>query len=348
MSIIAETLFLQEIRHLDWKSGVTKHDQTYKAFLAAARIGLTPDLALSLVVDQIQRSGGVLNERDVLRQRSRAYEFVEGSRSTAAGLPAGLVLGPEGAFRSRPILPEFSPSKLKSLSGRIETAVDPHYLRERSRVWPETWWEYLAAIYRPEDRILVSTKFDSRHPFLLWPAADRMSPAPSSEEGAWYLCNPVDGQMHSVARCRSTFNPEGYTCRSQECVTSFRYMVLESDHKDEDHPGVSQDWLKLMVLLPLRIVAIHTSAGKSTHALVRLDASSKEDWDEQVRKMKPFLVEHGADNGALRAVQLTRLPYAYRGSRRQELLYCNPAADGTPICELPVVKRGEEAWACKM
>lgn len=88
---------------------------------------------------------------------------------------------------------------------------------------------------------------------------------------------------------------------------------------------------------PVARRGIYTSGGKSVHALVRLDATSKDDWDRQVREMKPFLIEHSADKCALSAVRLTRLPHAFRGGRKQELFYCNPAADGTPITELPAV-----------
>jgi hypothetical protein len=67
---------------------------------------------------------------------------------------------------------------------------------------------------------------------------------------------------------------------------------------------------------------------------VRIDASSKTDWESKVAKMKPVLVTLGADPGALSAVRLTRLPQAMRGQRLQRLLYLNPDPDGRPIVEL--------------
>ena len=113
--------------------------------------------------------------------------------------------------------------------------------------------------------------------------------------------------------------------RSEESVTAWRYVVLESDKADGD------DWLRCLIQLPLRIASICESGGRSIHALVRLDAAEKGDWDAQVRLMKPILVTLGADPGALSAVRLTRLPQARRGDRVQRLLYLDPAAPMGPI-----------------
>ena len=117
--------------------------------------------------------------------------------------------------------------------------------------------------------------------------------------------------------------------RSEESVTSFRYAVLECDHEPKE--TWFPVWLKILVGLPLPIVSITDSAGKSAHAIVRVRAESKQAWDQFKRETLPPLVALGADNGALSAVRLTRLPGCYRGDRCQQLLYLNPAADGTPI-----------------
>jgi hypothetical protein len=67
------------------------------------------------------------------------------------------------------------------------------------------------------------------------------------------------------------------------------------------------------------------------HALIRIDASSKSNWDQTIGAIKPRLVNLGADPGALTAVRLTRLANCYRGERLQELLYLNPNPSGQPI-----------------
>ncbi len=334
----AETYLLYQMDGLDWKPGVTKHDQTYRSFLAAARAGVEPKRALELVAQRLQASGAVINERDIGRQLNRAYAFVGNGSADNAGLPPGVLRAPDGSFYTVPKLPAFSHPKLKAVVAELQEVVDANWLRSRSPMLPEKWNGYLEAIYEPGEHVPVFIKFDSRSPWKIWTPGMECPVMPTGENGVWYLANPVDGQWRNVPRCVSPYNPEGRTCRAEECVTSFRFVVLESDHSDADYPGVTQDWLKFLALLPLRIVAVYTSAGKSVHALVRIDATSKADWDRQVREMKPFLIEHGADPGALSAVRLTRLPHAFRKGLKQELLFCCPDADGTPIRELPIVK----------
>jgi hypothetical protein len=113
--------------------------------------------------------------------------------------------------------------------------------------------------------------------------------------------------------------------RSEEAVSAFRYAVLESDEADAD------DWLRCLVQMPLRIACICESGKRSIHALVRLDAASKADWDRLMAPLKPVLITLGADRGALSAVRLSRLPQAMRGERCQRLLYLNPQPTGQPI-----------------
>lgn len=113
-------------------------------------------------------------------------------------------------------------------------------------------------------------------------------------------------------------------------MTAWRYAVLESDEADAD------DWLRCLVQMPLPIASICESGGRSVHALVRVDAASKADWDYLMGKIKPVLITLGADPGALTAIRLSRLPQAMRGERRQGLLYLNPQPSAKPIYQPPV------------
>ena len=85
----------------------------------------------------------------------------------------------------------------------------------------------------------------------------------------------------------------------------------------------------------MRIACICESGGRSIHALVRVDAASKADWDKRVGEIKPILIVLGADGRALSAVRLSRLPQAERGKRVQRLLYLNAQPDGVPILNQP-------------
>ena len=89
----------------------------------------------------------------------------------------------------------------------------------------------------------------------------------------------------------------------------------------------------MLVQEPLAIVALYSSGNKSVHALVRIQANTKAQFnrfkDEFKRKYCPL----GADDGAMSAVRLTRLPGVVRrdNGKVQRLLYLNPRPAMTPI-----------------
>ena len=101
--------------------------------------------------------------------------------------------------------------------------------------------------------------------------------------------------------------------------------------------------------IPLPISAIYTSGGRSIHALVRVDAASKPQWDALRDRISPLVTKLGADPAAMTAVRLTRLPGALRFGKtardgtfeaferpqQQKLLYLNPRPECRPICGLP-------------
>jgi hypothetical protein len=173
------------------------------------------------------------------------------------------------------------------------------------------------------ERVLIFSDMRSQGQ-LVWEADGRHGGhgegLPAGPDGVWFLAQPVDGEFHANPRLGGKRSR-----RSEESVVAWRYVVLESDEAE------AGDWLRCLIQMPLRIVSICESGGRSIHALVRLDAESKQDWDTKVRAIKPVLVTLGADPGALSAVRLTRLPQAMRGERVQRLVYLNPAPDGAAI-----------------
>jgi len=117
-----------------------------------------------------------------------------------------------------------------------------------------------------------------------------------------------------------------YSRRSAEAVTAWRYLVLESDKAPQDL------WLRLLAMLPLALVAIYSSGGKSWHALVRVDQPDKPSFDAWLRSHgKRILPLFGADAGAMTPVRLTRLPGCRRGDREQRLIYLHPNAPTEPM-----------------
>lgn len=225
--------------------------------------------------------------------------------------------------------------RVAAKAGAIHAVVP--FLMERSTVDVTTLDSagVLRLLYSPGEKVLIFSDMRSQGQ-LVWDASQHAVAnavaLPAGPDGVWFLAQPVDGAYHTNPRLNGKLSR-----RSEESVTAWRYVVLESDKAPPD------EWLRCLIQMPLRIVSICESGSRSVHALVRLDAASKKDWDEMVQTIKPILVTLGADPGALSAVRLTRLPQATRGKRIQRLLFINPSADGTPIIKLPA--RGTEGSA---
>ncbi len=221
-------------------------------------------------------------------------------------------------------VPEFTPELAIRTAARIPIDITPDWLKAHSPVSVScSTEEFLRTFFQPGETAVVFSVYKSQG--HLWPGTININRWSGVHwpEGTWFLCNPVDGQSHFNPRlCRNSQ-------RSQESVTSFRYAVLECDHEPKE--TWFPIWLKILASLALPIVAITDSAGKSAHALIKVSQDSKQAWDQYKRETLRPLVTLGADDGALSAVRLTRLPGCYRAERRQELLFLNPAADGTPI-----------------
>lgn len=167
------------------------------------------------------------------------------------------------------------------------------------------------------------------------------------------MCNPVDGEFRWMEEGGS--DPH-WSRRYWECLTSYRYMVIESD------TAAAKDWVRAVVQMPLRIAAIYTSGGsdasrpskQSVHVLIRLDARDKEEWEMCKAEMKEPLIRLGADKQCMSAVRLTRLPgcwrlrdkkdVAFTKPRAQKLLWLDPAPSMRPIASAPVVREALGPW----
>lgn len=231
----------------------------------------------------------------------------------------------------KPIKPEFNPEALRVFASRWRPFVNTLWLADRSPIAPRglSTEEFLRAVFREGEKVVVFTNQQSQGQ-ALWP----VQPLPSGgDDGVWFLGQPVDGHEH--INPRSPANEDGspkMSRRSEESVVDWRHLVLESDEAD------AKDWIAALVNLPLPIVAIYTSGGRSIHALVKVSAKSKQDWDNIVKQVRPELVTLGADSKAMSAVRLTRLPGCMRGSQLQKLLYLNPDPVVERICLLKPVR----------
>lgn len=305
--------FKKFVHDQDWRPGVTKHQQMNSCFLRAAHLGIPPAVAAPTVVEMIEKAGGKIDPGQIRRQLQRAYQYIQGQAA------AHMISTPIRATRKA----SFSPEKLEKIARNLLVEDIEDFIRSRSPMIPGEVdsGAFLSHVFKHGENVVVFTDMRSQGQHIWQARTVNSDDLPvRGDDGVWYLVNPVDGEFHVNPR------EQKRSRRSEESVTDFRHLVLESDVAD---PVL---WLKALVQLPLKIIAIYRSGGKSIHALVNVGAASKQQWDEIRNAIKTPLVTLGADLGALTAVRLSRLPQAWRGDRCQELLFLDPNPDGQPIC----------------
>lgn len=330
------TSWLEYVEALPWQrrrslTRGTIDRSAYCAFLRAATLEVEAESAFEEVAARI-RDAGAAPPLDKLRcQLSQAFKYV-------GAKPSEFHIGNEKLPK-----PVYESDALARVAAKLQADdIGEDYFIARSpfSTWNRSPAGFLHKLFRDGERVVCFNIFKSQG-CTLW-----QHPGPTGnlamldflatgQDSVWFLANPVDGEWREIERLKSEHNPAGRTRRSEECVTSFRYMVIESD----DAPRAL--WLKALARLPLPTASIVDSGGSSIHALVRVDAESKAHWDELVRvKFKQPLTILGADPQALTAVRLTRLANCWRGEKGklQRLLYLTDAPTDTPICEQPILR----------
>jgi hypothetical protein len=345
------------------QSGAGGHNATFAVACALVKgFDLPISSARAVLYDFNARCSPPWSEKDLehkLTQADKAADpeprgYLIGKGERVEADATGSDRGPKRVWSAAP-KPKYDPVRLREFAGPWADEVDLVWLANRSAVDPAdvSSEDFLGQIYRSDEKVLCFTEVNKDgNPWTqgeaVWPAEE---PPKAGKCGVWYLAQPVDGEYHLNPRSGKTSR------RSEEAVTRWPFLVLESDE------APLREWLGALARLPLRIVAIYTSGGRSVHALVRIDATTKGHWDDLVKRQMAvglsFLVMNGADKGVFSAVRLTRLPGAWRegkmkGGRyerfprpeRQKLLYLCPDAQARPLCEQPA-RRDVEAYWCE-
>lgn len=210
----AETIgtFAKYLDSLGWGPG--QRDQSaWTAFLRAGSLGVNPDMAVEMVTKRIKAEGGTFEPSKIRSQIRRAYTYV--------GSPEAAI----GAVSKAPRT-EFSADKLKAMAAKVPK-IDSQWLMARSPIATATISsaEFLEHLYQPGEKIVVFTHYESQGQFLCEVGVTVAAALPKGgTSGVWFLVNPVDGQSHPNPRQEGKLSR-----RSEESVTSWRYLVLESD-----------------------------------------------------------------------------------------------------------------------
>lgn len=315
-------------------AGTGVHSWIMSAAHHCGRRGMSEAEAVRFIASRITRPASPQNEVEVAV--AKAYRQTTTFICTPRQYPNA----------SRPAVPlseiEFDEAKLRAVAAKINAPANwRHWLWERSPMRPETQnaISFLSRLYRPGETVHAFDKMDGiegKHPrwsFTISNPMDCRVPVEMREggrfqSGVWFLCNPVDGQWHPNPR-----QNDEPSCRSEESLTAFRYVVLESDI------APANLWLAFIVQVPARVSAIYTSGSRSIHTLIQIDAKSKAEWDAIAGQWKRPLKVLGGDAGCLSAVRLSRLPGCARPEKNgfQRLLYLAPNPPFARLIDLPCV-----------
>ncbi len=172
---------------------------------------------------------------------------------------------------------------------------------------------YLKGLYpNPGERVVIFSREQSQGQ-LLWDAdvtpTWELGFRTGCTQGVWFLIQPVNGQFVKSSRLRTKHNPEGKSRRCEECVTEFRYLLLESDTVD------LQSWGRVLIQLPFPVVSVVSSGSRSIHALLHVGASTRKEWEEFRWNIEGVVAKYGSDPASMKAVQLSRLPGCLRHGR---------------------------------
>jgi hypothetical protein len=310
---------------LTWEPGQLDRS-SYLAFLRAISLKVPEQTAYAEILWRVKNAEPHARLYKLGHQQQLAYRYIGNGQWT----------GKNRCYSVQVPQPEFEPETLKKVALKLPNA-SALYLYGRSPIDPSSvdTNQFLETVFRPGERVLIFENFRSQGQMLWWygsrdPNQNRRLDyfKTGRKDGVWFLTNPVDGQFH--------YNPRQneQSRRSEESITSFRHFILESDEADHD------EWIAYLCQLELPILSIYSTGGRAPHALVRIDAASKEDWNKFVAPRISQFVRHGTCRGSLSALRLSRLPGCRREERNawQQLYYLNPNPLPKPICELDALR----------
>jgi len=208
-----------------------------------------------------------------------------------------------------------------SVRGAAFTEAD---LWEASRIridWPpeDDAIELLRRLYHPEDRLFAGARYEAgaEHVLRVSEWIRRFEHGCAIPEHI--VPNPLTGEPRLTKGGKPSF-------RADSCVEQFRFAVVEFDEMPREQQ------LLFWAGVPLPVVALLDSGGKSIHAWIKIDAANVGEWTQRVEgKLFDILTAVGADGACKNEARLSRMPGHFRAEKkhRQRVLYLNPI--GGPV-----------------
>jgi hypothetical protein len=179
--------------------------------------------------------------------------------------------------------------------------------------------EVLRRLYRPDERLFIGARHNagSEHVLPVSEWITRFEREVAVPEHV--IPNPLTGGQRQTKDGKPSY-------RADNCVEGFKFAVVEFDAMPREQQ------IQFWAGVPLPVVALVDSAGKSVHAWVAIDAANADAWTRRVEdKLFALLTAVGADGACKNEARLSRMPGHFRTEKNhwQRLLYLNP--DGGPI-----------------
>ena len=183
---------------------------------------------------------------------------------------------------------------------------------------------YLQTLFDPEDHVGYVTNDAWKNEDGKWVPSKGVCDRTASELIASLLTHPDDlgatvGDWKPEAGAWIRFNAlDGEGVRNEN-VVSFKYALVESDAMPVD------EQIAMYRRLELPIAALVSSAGKSVHAIVHVDAGDAQEYRKRVTFLYDFLANHGVkvDTQNRNPSRLSRMPGVTRNGQIQKLLGVN-------------------------
>lgn len=165
--------------------------------------------------------------------------------------------------------------------------------------------EVLPRLYRPDDLLFLSNSGEAPgspgeniRPCAEWVELFRAGLRPPE----YMIINPLSGQLSETKTGKPSYRCDG-------AVSRWPYVLVEFDKED-----ISTQ-LHFYARSGMDFACITHSAGKSAHALVKVNAKDAQEWGAIVRKLYGYLTPLGADSANKNPSRLSRLPGGYREGR---------------------------------
>lgn len=231
----------------------------------------------------------------------------------------------------------YDPAKLAEWEKRLPFTLTSDMLKSWSKVSVSTLTPGLYINYvHPGRKVVVINDYLAKGGYIYQdhPAEDAEMiafangnrPDQNGKAGAWFCANAVNGEWEEIGQDK--YGKPILSIRSEPNLVTYDMAVLESDQEPTPEvPNVARAWCAMLIQQPdLAIVSLVHTGNESVHALIKIPANNKREFNKIKRELIAKYNPLGLDPAAVRPVQQTRLPGIRRSDngRLQELYYLNP------------------------